>query len=130
MTARIMVINDDTEFLGLMQALLAEEGYQVVTLRESRGAARIVRRERPDLVILDIRMEHPEAGSQLLEILRLDPATTALPVIVCSADAVFLRQKDALLREKGCIPLEKPFDLDDLLSAVTSVVGPGGAPAG
>lgn len=129
---RIMVVNDDTTFLNLMQALLQDEGYDVSLLIEGSLAYSRIREARPDLVILDIRMEHPETGWEVLNLLRLDPETADLPVIVCSADSQFLREKAVHLREKNCDVLEKPFDLPDLLSKVEAVVGspPGrGCPA-
>lgn len=119
----IMVVNDDTTFLSLMQTLLREEGYEVSLQIEGDSAYPRIREVRPDLVILDIRMEHPETGWEVLNLLRLDPETTDLPVVVCSADSQFLREKAAHLREKNCDILEKPFDLPDLLNRVEAVVG-------
>jgi CheY-like chemotaxis protein len=72
----------------------------------------------PDLIILDIRLEHAETGWTVLECLRLDPKTTTIPVIVCSADSAFLREKALSLQQLRCDILEKPFDLDMLLEKV------------
>jgi CheY-like chemotaxis protein len=120
----IAVVNDDTTFLTLMCELLEEEGYRAVAWREGHNAYEMIKRERPDLVVLDIRMERPDVGWQLLEVLELDPATRPIPVIVCSADVVFLRAKAARLAALGCAVLEKPFDLDGLLALVAAGVGP------
>ncbi len=60
---------------------------------------------------------------QILELLRLDPATSHIPIIVCSADSRLLREKESILRGKGCDILEKPFDLEDLLAKVQAVIG-------
>ncbi len=120
----IAVVNDDTTFLQLMHDLLIDEGYEVFIEKEHGNAPAAIRKHRPDLIILDIRMDHPESGMQILEVIRLDPTTVNLPVIVCSADHRFLRDKEALLREKHCDILEKPFDLNDLLKKVHAVIGP------
>ncbi len=122
--ARVTVINDDTAFLALMHDVLEDAGYEVSLHREGAQAHPRVREEQPDLVILDIRMEHPDTGWMVLELLRLDPATSHLPVIVCSADTIALRAKDGMLRHQGCDILEKPFDLDALLSLVDEKIGP------
>lgn len=122
MARRIAIVNDDTEFLLLMSTLLTEESYEVLVWRESEKAHAVIAENNPDLVILDVRLEHPEAGWQLLELLRLNPATAKIPVMVCSADSVFLREKAQLLHEKGCEVLEKPFDLDDLLDKVRKIL--------
>ena len=120
----ITVVNDDTVFLELMRTLLEGEGYETMILREGGTAYQELKRLRPDLVVLDIRMDHPETGWQILELLRLDPATTSMPVIICTADTQAIRLKADYLREKHCDVLEKPFELDDLLAKVAAFVGP------
>ena len=122
--ARVTVINDDTAFLELMHDVLVDAGYEVSLHREGAQAHPRVREEQPDLVILDIRMEHPDSGWMVLELLRLDPGTSHVPVIVCSADTLALQAKEDLLRGQGCDILEKPFDLDTLLSMVDEKIGP------
>src|SRR5690242_7919533 len=116
---RIVVINDDTAFLELMQELLREEGgYAVAILREWDGAYQYVKVEQPDLVLLDIRMSGEEAGWTILELLTLDPATRGVPVIVCSAAVRSLHDHAELLARYGVHVLEKPFDLEVLLETV------------
>jgi CheY-like chemotaxis protein len=82
----------------------------------------MIRGMQPDLVVLDIRMEHPESGWVVLDLVRLDPKTTHIPVIVCTADAQFVRERSEHLREKRAEVLHKPFDLDDLLEMVRRVL--------
>ncbi len=114
----IAVVDDNTTFLDLMQELLTEEGYRVTSHTVGGDAYPALKEQQPALIILDIRMEHPESGWQLLEALRLDPATAAIPAIVCSADARALREKAAHLRELRADVLEKPFNLDELVAKV------------
>jgi DNA-binding response OmpR family regulator len=114
----IAVANDDTDFLGLMGDLLTDEGYRVSIHRVAKDAYEELKEALPDLIILDIHMEMPEAGWMLLELLTLHPDLSTIPVIVCSADVVALRAKVENLRAHGCDALEKPFDLDDLLEKV------------
>ena len=118
MSPLIAVANDDTDFLALMGELLTDEGYRVGIHRVARDAYDEIKATVPDLIVLDIHMETPEAGWTLLELLTLDPALAAIPVLVCSADVVALRAKAENLRAHGCDALEKPFDLDDLLEKV------------
>lgn len=116
--ATIAVVNNDTDFLDLMEELLRLEGYKTLICREGDRAYELMKRVQPDLIILDIRLEHAETGWTVLECLRLDPTTTAIPVIVCSADSIFLREKALSLQQLRCDILEKPFDLDMLLEKV------------
>ena len=120
----IAVVNNDTAYLELMHELLSLEGYRTVICKEGDKAYALVKERRPDLVVLDIRMGQPESGWTILELLRLDPATARIPVIVCSADGRFLREKAPSLRELDCDTLEKPFDLEMLLGKVAAALGP------
>ena len=123
-TGRIAVVNDDTAFLQLMHDLLTEEGYDPVICKEGDRAYEHIKQQQPRLVILDIRMEHPDTGWMVLECVRLDPETADIPVIICSADTQRIREKAAYLREHNCDILEKPFLLSELLSKVAAYVGP------
>ncbi len=124
MPKQIAVINDDTAFLELMQALLSDEGYEAHILKEAGSAYQSARDLKPDAIVLDIRMESPETGWQLLEMFKLDPALSHTPIIVCSADLVALQARAAHLQSKGCNVLAKPFDLDDLLGMLRQLIGP------
>jgi CheY-like chemotaxis protein len=119
MTAtRILVANNDTAFLHLMEDLLAEEGYEVTVTAANDQAYDLIRKDRPALVILDLTMQQPDDGWTVLNLLRLDPETMNIPVIVSSVDSKFLKEKEPALRAKQCDIIEKPFDLDELLAKI------------
>ena len=73
----------------------------------------------PDLLILDITLEHPDVGWLVLDKVKLDPATFDIPVIICSAAISAIRDNQDRLKRLGCFVVEKPFDIDELL-AVTA----------
>jgi len=73
---------------------------------------------------LDISLDQLGQGWQLLDMLRLDPATAQIPIIICSPDPWLLREQDGLLRTLHCDSLEKPFDLEMLLAKIRAAVGP------
>src|SRR5690348_2587139 len=110
MAKRIAVVNDDTIFLQLMHELLTEEGYESQLCKEGASAYQQVRAFNPDAIVLDIRMEQPHTGWQVLELFKLDPVLTATPIIVCSADPLQLQDRALYLQGKGCLILPKPFD--------------------
>ena len=118
----VAVVNNDTAFLELMNALLEDAGYTTLIHKEGDTAYQKVKQERPALLILDIRLGAPETGWNVLELLKLDPDTHSIPVIVCSADARQLREKAPRLHELGCATLEKPFDLAELLALVARMM--------
>ncbi len=114
----IAVVNDDTTFLELMNDLLSDEGYRTMLIKEGDKAYKRLREEKPDLVILDIRLEHPEMGWLILELIQLDPTTAMIPVIVTSADSVALKAKADLLARQGIDSLDKPFRLNELITKI------------
>lgn len=122
----IAVVNDDTQFLRMMEMILADVGYDTLIFFESDGAFDQIRTHQPDLVVLDIRMETPEAGWTILDLMRLDSTTTQIPVVVCSADHDQLNSKEEYLRSKRAEVLRKPFDIEDLITVVGQFVTPAG----
>jgi CheY-like chemotaxis protein len=120
----IAVVERDPTFCGLLAQLLRDEGFRTITWSRGPGAYAMVRHEMPDAVIIDIRLDRPEAGRVVLELLRADPRTWRIPVIVCSASTIFLRQRADEFRQLGCRVLEKPAALDDLLRCVVDAIAP------
>ncbi len=114
----IAVVNDDTAFIDLMSDLLSDEGYQTIPHKVGDTAYDMIRNAQPDLVVLDIQLEHRDSGWVTLDLVRLDPRTAHIPIIICSADARFLQEKEAHFRTKGCWSIEKPFNLEELLALV------------
>jgi CheY-like chemotaxis protein len=117
---RIAVIDDDPSFLELMEELLAlGEGYDVVSSANWPRSFEFVKATRPDLIILDLMMGREQCGRAVLELLRDDPSTYHIPVIVCSAAAPALLDQARGLRTKGAVEtLAKPFELDHMLHLI------------
>lgn len=115
---RIAVVNDDTVFLDMMAAVLAEGGWNTVVYREKDQAFAGIQQDPPDLIILDIRMESPETGWTLLELFTLDPVLYEVPVIVCSAALLDLQAHEEWLSQNGIAILPKPFNIDQLYREV------------
>jgi CheY-like chemotaxis protein len=114
----IAIVDDNVETLELVNLLLTDAGYQTIMCSDGTFAYQMIRLRKPDLVLLDLRMEHPQEGWVNLDLLRADPATAKIPVIMYSGDREFLRRRGAELQAKGCDILEKPFRADELLNKV------------
>lgn len=115
----VAVIDDDAAFIDLVEELLKDEGYRVLVGRSGgKEAYELVRETQPNIVVLDVRLGTPDDGWLVVELLRLDPTTATIPIIICSADGQFLRQKQEQLRARNCDYLEKPFLLDELLEKI------------
>ena len=113
MTPPIAVVDDDRDIRELLCALLGDLGYRTRAYPSAASARPGLLTERPALLVLDIRLETPQAGWCLLQHLRGLPALAALPVLVCSADATFLERRAPDLAAQGCGVLAKPFDIAD-----------------
>src|SRR5689334_5089441 len=82
----ILVANDDQTYVSTVQELLASVGYPHVMAHAGGGAFQRIRDEQPDLVVLDINLVNPGRGWQILDLLKLHPKTTHIPVILCATD--------------------------------------------
>ena len=114
----VLVVNDDTDFLRLMEQLLEEEGYRAQTLTSSKAAHDHIKTSQPALVVLDIRINNEEAGLLLLDLVTLDPKTRSIPIIVASANLQALGGREAELAAKGIYVIAKPFDIDELAALI------------
>lgn len=110
----VLVINDDTAFLDLMEQLIRDEGYEPECLKTSAGALERIKARGPAAIVLDIRINNEESGLLLLDLITLDPQTRAIPVIVASANLNALAGRQQELADKGIYLMAKPFDIDDL----------------
>ena len=113
----VVIVDDTPELLDLIDSLLTDEGYRVIPCQQGVEAHAVIARERPGLVILDLRMGGV-AEWEVLDALKADDATTDIPVIVCSGAVDELRAAEPRLRALGCDILIKPFDIDDLIRRV------------
>ncbi len=118
----IAVVDDDPTMLSMVGDALTDEGYQVLLWSEGKEAYDLVGQHRPDLLILDLRMEHPQAGWIIIHMLRLDPRTAEFPVLVCTGDVDYVRTHQQMLIEKRCSVILKPFSVDELLTIVSQLL--------
>lgn len=91
---RLVLVEDDADYAELYKFRLEQDGYEVALAADGRTGLDVIRQTRPDLVYLDVRL--PELGGlEVLQALRADPSTAALPVVVLS------NYDEAQLREEG-----------------------------
>src|SRR5581483_7693418 len=86
---------------------------------EGNTAYHLLKRHKPNLIILDIRMEQPETGWKVLDLITLDPKINKIPVIICTASAdKITNEKQVWLTEHGIAVMPKPFDIEDMLAMI------------
>jgi CheY-like chemotaxis protein len=121
----ILVVNDTQAVIDLMRDLLEEEGYQVSTSIQTVDLARI-KSLAPDLIVQDLLFASgtEQTGWHFLTMVRLDPELARIPLILCTAAIETIKDPDMAtnLDRLGVRVVLKPFDLDDLLTAITEVL--------
>ena len=123
-SARILVVDDDPDFVEIMRTILESNDYQVVTASNGQQALSQVKAERPDLMILDIMMSTVLDGLDVSEQLAQDPDAKFMPVIMVSSIAetpyahVFPMEKQPHMDAW----LSKPVDPKALLNKVAELL--------
>ncbi|MEM8930599.1 MAG: response regulator [Acidobacteriota bacterium] len=113
---RVLVVDDSPTVRTLVGATLEDAGYQIAHAGTGMEALAQLRKEVPDLVLLDIGLPNMD-GFQLCQLLRQNPATAELPVIMLSARDGFYDKVQG--RMVGCQDyVTKPFDPADLIDRV------------
>lgn len=115
---RLLVIDDDPVVVTLISQALHQVGWEVRTCVDPAAACEQVANERPNAVLLDIRLQFPACGWQVLEALRGHVSTRDVPVIVFSGQIRELEEREGWLLERRIGVLSKPFELEDLYDAV------------
>jgi DNA-binding response OmpR family regulator len=121
-TPHIVVVNDTQEILDLFRELLEEEGYRVSLYSYAFQDVKDIRALNPDLVILDFIIGGEATGWQLLQKLKMTRETATIPIIACTAAIQLAKELEGHLTTKNVRVVLKPFDIDDLLSAVTDAL--------
>src|SRR5258708_6241344 len=120
----IAIVNDDIDFIDAIKILLTElNSYKVSVIHEGEKAYQIIKKTTPELVILDIRMDTPHRGWSILDLLKLDPKTKHLPIIICTATTVN-EEKTNWLKKHNIALLLKPFEINDLTTLIDITIQP------
>jgi type IV pilus assembly protein PilB len=113
---RVLIVDDDRMIRMLVKLLLEKDGYEVIEGENGLHAIELARRERPDLLVLDLMMPEMD-GFEAIGRLRRDIALATLPVIVLTAESGPDTERRVL--ELGADDyLIKPFEPGVLLSRV------------
>ncbi len=125
--ARVLLVDDEPTILIILSAFFRSEGHEVVTVQGGQKAAYLIKSEKFDLMISDMRME-PLDGAELLKLAR--KSHPEMPVIMVTA--YYSAEASAELQEMGAFAyLKKPFDNSELLRIAREALAQGdGEPEG
>lgn len=123
---KIFLVEDDTDLYSLLQFNLEKEGYAVVGSQTGKGAVELCKREKPDLILLDIMLPDSD-GLEICRSIRGNSELAHIPVIFLTARA---SESDRIVGlELGANDyLVKPFFVRELIARIRVHLRPPAAP--
>jgi len=116
----ILVVDDDPVIQKLLEVNFTIEGYAVEVAGDGAEAVEKARAVSPDLIVLDVMMPKMN-GLEAAKVLKGDPATASIPIIMLSAKAQDIDQEAG--REAGVnFYMTKPFDPLELLDKAAELI--------
>ncbi len=122
---KILVADDDPDFLSICRTILKAEDYQVLEAANGDQALELMHRDRPDLLLLDVMMSTTLEGVDVCQELRSDPELKDVPIVMISSIAT--SEYAAEFPDDEHIPIDawisKPIQPAVLLRTVKQFVG-------
>lgn len=124
--AKILVVDDDADFIDATSALLRAKKYTVVTAPSGEEGYIKAKNEKPDVLLLDVMMTHDSEGFEIARRLKEDPATKTIPIIMITGIRKAKELPFGFEPDEDWLPvkavLEKPVKPDELLSKIGEVL--------
>ena len=121
MTRRILIADDEPNIVVSLEYLMKREGHAVSVARDGREALAAIRRDRPDLVLLDVMMP-AMSGFDVCQAVRADPALADVRILMLTA-----KGRDTDLAKGTALGADaymtKPFSTQQLAARVRELLG-------
>jgi DNA-binding response OmpR family regulator len=117
---RILCIEDEAEMIELMRLVLEREGFEVIGAMGGEQGLKVVKTEKPDLILLDLMMPGMD-GWEVYRQMRADRELADIPVVIVTAKAQSIDKVLGLQVAKVADYITKPFGPKDLLGSVQKV---------
>jgi two-component system cell cycle response regulator DivK len=116
MAKRVLIVEDNELNMKLFHDLLEASGMEILQTRNGTDALEVAKRERPDLIVMDIQL--PEmSGLEVTERIKSDPDLKPIPVVAVTAFA--MKGDEERIRAAGCEAyLSKPISIDRFIATV------------
>ncbi len=124
---KILLVDDDIDFIFIQKSMLEKEGFQVVTAGDKYEGLKVARSEKPDLAILDVMMNTDQEGFEMAREMRHDPEFEKLPIIMLtSVDSITGLNLKEMAKDPKWLPvnayLEKPVKPQLLLAEIKKLM--------
>jgi CheY-like chemotaxis protein len=118
---KILLVEDNPVNRRLAEFLLRTQGYEVLQAETAQEAFRLIKRSRPDLIVMDIQLPGID-GLEATKKLKEDPATRDIPVLAVTSYAMKGDREKAL--SAGCVGyITKPIDKTTFVNEVAAHLG-------
>jgi CheY-like chemotaxis protein len=117
----ILVVDDDPEIVTLISTRLGKRGYKVTTASDGAKAIELAKKEKPDLVLLDVMMPG-KSGWEVARSLKQDPVTQNVKIVMVTAIGEKTNEITAPIYGADA-HIDKPFEFDKLERVITQLLG-------
>jgi CheY-like chemotaxis protein len=119
-TSRILVVDDSSTNIVLLEAILNGQGYLIETAQSVKEAYQIIKKETVNLILLDLLMPRV-SGYDFLKEIKSNDSTKDIPVIIVSAVADPENKKRSI--ELGALDfINKPIDIQDFIERIDIIL--------
>lgn len=118
---RVVCIEDEQEMIDLVRLILGRKGFQVIGANGGVEGLEIVRKEHPDLILLDLMMPDMD-GWEVYQQIKADEELKEIPVVVVTAKAQSIDKVLGLHIAKVDDYITKPFGPQELLESVEKIL--------
>ena len=124
MSKKILLVDDDEDFIMMNEAVLKNKGYEVQTASSAKEGLEKIKDFTPDLILLDLMMEHYDSGFTFSYQIKSNPKTKDVPIIMATSvrretgmpfDASTHEEKEWIKVDEF---LEKPISPEDLSATI------------
>ena len=116
----ILVVDDDPEIVTMLSTRLTKRGYKVTTANDGHRALELAKREKPDIVLLDVMMPG-KSGWEVARALKQDPVTQAIKIVMVTAIGEQVNELTSPLYGADA-HVDKPFEFDRLEKIIAGLV--------
>ncbi len=121
MSKTILIVEDNELNMKLFRDLLEAQGYGILQTRDGMQALDLARKERPDLIVMDIQLPQV-SGLEVTKWIKADDNLKHIPVVAVTAFA--MKGDEEKIREGGCEAyVAKPISVKDFLSTIERFLG-------
>jgi DNA-binding response OmpR family regulator len=120
-TKRLVYVEDEQEMIDLVRLILARRGYEILGANGGREGLDLIRKEKPDLVLLDLMMPVMD-GWDVYQQMKADTSPQHIPVIIITAKAQNIDKVLGLHIAKVDDYISKPFSPQELVDSVEKIL--------